>query len=98
MGVPVRFTIKEVDSGQHVKNTPDRSTLWEIQTPQVIAKDILAKGFAHAIEKEVTVTDDVSLAELVGNRVKIVEGSADNIKITVPSDLIFAHQLLDSHA
>jgi len=94
VGMPIRYTIKQVDSSLHVKSTPNRSTLWEMQTPQVIKRDILERGFAHALFHNITVTDDVSLAELVGNQVKLVEGSYDNIKITVPSDLIFAHQIL----
>jgi 2-C-methyl-D-erythritol 4-phosphate cytidylyltransferase len=96
IGTPVRYTIKQVDRGLNVQCTPDRSTLWEMQTPQVVAKEVLVKGFAHAKLHGITVTDDVSLAELVGNKVKLVEGSHDNIKITVPSDLIFAHQILKS--
>lgn len=96
VGLRVRNTIKEVDSEGHVKATPDRTTLWEMQTPQVVAKEILIKGFSHALIHGITVTDDVSLAELIGNKVKLVEGSYDNIKITVPSDLLLAHHILDA--
>lgn len=99
--VPVKFTIKEINDKQFVKNTPDRSTLWEIQTPQAIKADILQKGFIKANEINLTVTDDVSLVELLGLHVKLVEGAYTNLKITTPDDLIIAEQLVnafrDSH-
>lgn len=96
VGMPVRFTVKEADHTNHVKATPDRSTIWEIQTPQVIARDLLVAGFRHALDRGLTVTDDVSLAELIGKKVKLVKGSYENIKITVPSDLIIAETLYDN--
>lgn len=94
--MPVKFTIKEVDTDQFVRNTPDRNLLWEIQTPQVLHREILIQGFAHAHQNKLTVTDDVSLAELINKQVKLVEGSHTNIKITVPSDLAIACQLIKS--
>lgn len=96
VAMPLKFTVKEVDSNQFVKNTPDRSKIWEIQTPQVLHREILIEGFNQAYEKEITVTDDVSLAELINKPVKLVEGSHTNIKITVPSDLAIACQLIQS--
>lgn len=99
-GMPLKYTIKECDDKQIAKQTPDRSKMWEIQTPQVIKKDLLEKGFKQAISKNLTVTDDVSLIELLGLPVKIVEGSYQNLKITTPDDMIFAEMLLKnrSHA
>lgn len=94
--IPVKFTVKESDTENFVKNTPDRNKLWEIQTPQVLSREIMAKGFEYANLEDVTVTDDVSLAELIGRSVKLVEGSHINLKVTVPSDLKIAHQLLQS--
>ena len=93
-GVPLRFTVKEWKDEQIVKSTPDRSKLWEIQTPQVVKKTILQEGFRHAEGSGITVTDDVSLAENVGHPVKLVKGSERNIKITLPEDLLLANHLL----
>lgn len=94
VGQPVRFTIKQTDHSHFVKATPPRECIWEIQTPQVIKKALLEEGFAHAIKNKITVTDDVSLVELCGHPVKLVEGSPHNIKVTLPSDLTIAEQYL----
>lgn len=97
-GMPVRFTVKECDGKQVVVSTPDRNNIWEIQTPQVIRTEILKKGFAHALENGLTVTDDVSLVEHLKLPVKLVEGSYNNCKITVPEDLALSEFLLkESH-
>ena len=92
--MPIKFTIKEHDGHQFVKNTPDRSLYWEIQTPQVIKLELLKKGFEHVIQHHLTVTDDVSIVELLNLPVKLVEGSYNNLKITTPDDLILADCLL----
>ena len=68
--------------------------LFEIFTPQILSYDILEKGFAYVQKNQITVTDDVSLAELVGHKVKIVESSYENIKITTASDLKLAEAIL----
>lgn len=83
----VKSTIKVCDNEKFIVNTPDRETLWEAQTPQVIRQHLLEEGFAYANEKGLTVTDDVSLVELIGKPVQIVEGCYSNIKITTPEDL-----------
>lgn len=93
VAMPMKYTVKIADSEGLVLSTPDRTTLWEIQTPQVLKKDLLEKGFDYARTNELTVTDDVSLAELIGAPVKLVAGSHKNIKITVPSDLGIASSL-----
>lgn len=90
-GMPLKFTVKEHDGQGFVTKTPDRSTLWEIQTPQVIRRDWLLEGFRHTNS---IVTDDVSLVEQIGHPVKLVEGSYQNIKITSYDDLILAQQFL----
>ncbi len=86
VGMPIRFTVKECDEQQMVVRTPDREKVWEIQTPQVLEYRLLEKGFTLVHEKGLTVTDDVSIAELLGHPVKLVEGSTGNIKITTPED------------
>ncbi|MEX1012755.1 MAG: 2-C-methyl-D-erythritol 4-phosphate cytidylyltransferase [Waddliaceae bacterium] len=95
LGVPIRFTVKEINESQHVVSTPNRSQLWEIQTPQVIREPLLRKGLKFIEEREVAVTDDVSIVEALNLPVKIVEGSRMNLKVTVPEDLIIAETFLN---
>lgn len=97
LGVKVKSTIKVCDGAQVVLETPDRNSLWEIQTPQVIRLTLLKEGFKYAQEHSLTVTDDVSLVELLGKPVKVVEGSHANIKVTTPEDLEFVEKLIDKH-
>lgn len=94
VGMPVKFTLKEHDGSCMVKQTLNRSHIWEIQTPQVIRIPLIKQGFHHAQKHEITVTDDVSLVELLNHPVKLVEGSHMNIKITSPEDLLVAEGLL----
>jgi 2-C-methyl-D-erythritol 4-phosphate cytidylyltransferase len=98
VGVKVKSTIKVCDDAQVVINTPNRANLWEIQTPQVVRLGLLKEGFAYAQKHQLTVTDDVSLVELLGKPVKVVEGSHMNIKVTTPEDLVFVEQFLEQHA
>lgn len=90
LATPLKYTLKEADNHGMVVKTPDRSRYWEIQTPQVIKRDILEAGFIKAHEENLSVTDDVSLAELMGYPVKLVLGSDNNIKITTQEDLSWA--------
>lgn len=94
-GMPIKFTVKQTNEQGFVLHTPDRSAIWEIQTPQAIKRSLIAKGFETALEQGLTVTDDVSLAELLGHPVKIVEGSNSNVKITTPEDLVLVDRLLE---
>ncbi|MGM0439495.1 MAG: 2-C-methyl-D-erythritol 4-phosphate cytidylyltransferase [Chlamydiota bacterium] len=93
VGMPVAFTVKQADENGFVSSTLDRSHIWEIQTPQALRQDLLRKGFEYANHHHLTVTDDVSLAELLGEQVKLIEGSRKNIKITTPEDLSVAQQI-----
>ena len=94
VGMPIKFTIKEVNTEGFVCSTPDRTRFWEIQTPQVIRKDLLLKGFEKVKQNHLTVTDDVSVVEQLGLPVHIVEGDYKNIKITTPEDLFIAEKLI----
>ena len=87
LGCPVRYTVKQVKDG-HVDKTIMRDNLFEIHTPQMITPDLLDAGFKMARDQDTTVSDDVSLVELLGHPVRIVEGSPRNIKITYPDDLL----------
>lgn len=98
VGVKVKSTIKVCDGAQVVVDTPNRASLWEIQTPQVIRLELLKEGFKYAEEHQLTVTDDVSLIESLGKPVKIVEGSYTNIKVTTPEDLMCVEKLIEKHA
>lgn len=98
VGVKVRSTIKVCDGAQVVIDTPNRDSLWEMQSPQVIRLSLLKEGFAYAQQHQLTVTDDVSLVELLGKPVKVVEGSYANIKVTTPEDLICIEKLIEKHA
>ena len=87
---PIKSTIKQADSNGIVKATLDREVLYATHTPQVLAKEILREGFLEAEKSNSTVTDDVSLAELIRKPVKLVMGSSCNIKVTTPEDLEIA--------
>lgn len=95
LGVPVKFTIKECSSEKLVTHTPKRENFWEIQTPQVIKKELLELGFDFANRNHLTVTDDVSLVELLKHPVKLVEGSYNNLKVTTPIDLELLRLLME---
>ena len=91
--VAVKSTIKLVDlKSMTVERTLDRTKLWDTQTPQVFKKDIIVKAYDNMLQKNPT--DDATLVEQMGAKVKIVEGSYDNIKITTPEDLRLAELLL----
>ena len=95
--VPVKDTIKIVKGGI-VKETPDRSTLQAVQTPQVFDLDLLRGALKKAKQDQVTITDDCSAVEYLGMSVKIVEGDERNIKVTTPMDLKIAELLMEENA
>ena len=88
--VPVKDTIKVAHADLTVADTPDRTSLWAAQTPQVFRFDIIAR--AYRLESEAT--DDASLVERLGYQVKLYPGSYDNIKVTTPQDLELAELIL----
>lgn len=92
--IPVKDTIKVVEGGI-VSTTPDRNTLKAIQTPQVFDIDLLKGALKKAFESGAAITDDCSAVELLGYKVKIVEGDECNIKVTTPMDLKIAQLLLE---
>ncbi len=92
-GVPVIDTVKEVDKGLVIK-TPARSRLWLIQTPQAFKLKILKESYKKAIKQGLHYTDDASMVEANGGRIKVIMGSYSNIKITVPEDLKIIEALL----
>lgn len=92
--IPVKDTVKVVTGGI-VTTTPDRSTLKAIQTPQVFDVDLLKGALKKAGQDGAGITDDCSAVELLGYKVKIVEGDERNIKVTTPMDLKIAQMLLE---
>lgn len=92
--IPVKDTIKVVE-GRVVKSTPDRATLFAVQTPQVFDFDLLRGALTKAKLDNLAVTDDCSAVEHMGMTVKIVEGDERNLKVTTPLDLKIAEMLLE---
>ena len=92
--VPVKDTIKVVQGGL-VKETPDRSSLAAVQTPQVFDFDLLRGALKKAEADGAQVTDDCSAVERTGMKIKIVEGDERNLKVTTPMDLKIAELLLE---
>lgn len=95
VAVPVKDTIKIVDQDKLVINTPERSTLWAVQTPQTFSYSLLISAYQKAKEDNFLGTDDASLVEKIGKKVAIVSGSYENIKITTPEDLIIGQAILE---
>ena len=92
--VAVKDTIKTVREDGSVENTPDRSTLRAVQTPQVFEASLLKAALQDVAEKNVSVTDDCSAVERLGKVVFLVEGDEENMKITTPVDLVLAEAIL----
>ncbi|MCR5833495.1 MAG: 2-C-methyl-D-erythritol 4-phosphate cytidylyltransferase [Selenomonadaceae bacterium] len=92
--VPVKDTIKVVDADNFVKSTPTRSELVAVQTPQGFKRDILLAAYEKAAVDNFLGTDDASLVERIGAKIKIVEGSYENIKVTTPEDISIAESIL----
>lgn len=90
---PVRDTIKRVADGRIVE-TPERSSCWAAQTPQVIRRDWLEAGLEEAARRGRLATDDAQLAEWAGHPVEVVESTGPNPKITRPEDLTGAEAML----
>ena len=91
--VPVKDTIKVVNQEHDVLDTPDRNSLWVIQTPQIFRRDLLERAHKEICED---VTDDAAMVERLGFPVKIFMGSYRNIKITTLDDLALASVLLQT--
>ena len=89
-------TIREVDDNGFSKKLLDRSRLWSMQTPQCIELEIAVKSFEKAKRDGFIGTDDVSLVEYIGGKVKIVEASEYNFKITTPIDLKLAEVIINN--
>ncbi|WP_138159191.1 2-C-methyl-D-erythritol 4-phosphate cytidylyltransferase [Peptoniphilus catoniae] len=92
---PVKDTIKVSYNSNTVEYTPKREELWAVQTPQVFLKDVILKAYKQAFEENYYGTDDCSLVEKTGRKVKLILNDYKNIKITTPEDLILAKALVE---
>ena len=89
VSVAAKDTIKYVDSDMKVVNTPNRAHLYMAQTPQVFKYSSIKDVYKLVFDEKIKVTDDSSLLEIVGKKVKIINGDYTNIKITTQEDLLF---------
>jgi 2-C-methyl-D-erythritol 4-phosphate cytidylyltransferase len=95
LGIPAVDTLKNVDNNGRIVNTMQRDGIWQAQTPQVFQYQLIKKAHDYALSKGFTGTDDASLMENIGKRVKMIYGSPYNIKITTPEDLVIALSILN---
>jgi len=94
VAVRAKDTMKVASTDGRVEKTLNRSSLWNVQTPQTFQRSILLEAYRFAEKNNLTATDDSFLVEQIGVSPIIVEGSYDNIKITTPDDLLLAELLL----
>lgn len=95
VGVPVKDTIKQVNRDGVVSQTPDRSTLWAVQTPQVFWVEPMVAAFRKAYSEGYVGTDCASLLERTGVPVWVHPGTAENLKLTTPEDFLLAETILE---
>ena len=92
LAVPARDTLKRIGADGRVAETVDRSLIWQAYTPQMFRFAALHRALADALVAGVAVTDEASALEWVGQAPRLVEGRADNLKITRPEDLEWLRQ------
>ena len=92
--LPVKDTIKAISKEGFVSKTLERDSLWHVQTPQTFKYDLIIRAYREGVAKKLLGYDDASFVESLGKRVKVIEGSPYNIKITTPEDLIIAKGIL----
>jgi 2-C-methyl-D-erythritol 4-phosphate cytidylyltransferase len=83
-----------VSEDRRIQSTPERSSLWEIQTPQVFKRELIVDAHERAERDGVEATDDAMLVERLGKPVFIIDGERTNLKITVPEDVWLAESLI----
>ena len=92
--LPVKDTVKVVSKEGFVSKTLERNSLWHVQTPQTFKYELIMKAYREGLAKKLYGYDDATFIEHLGKKVKVIEGSPYNIKITTPEDLIIAQGLL----
>jgi len=95
LALPAKDTLKLANRDEAViSKTLDRSQVWQAQTPQMFRYGLLEDCLRKALDNKVNITDEASALEWAGHSVKLIEGSASNIKVTTPEDLALAEFLL----
>ena len=92
LAVPARDTLKRVDSEGRVRETVDRSAIWQAYTPQMFRLGALHRALADSLVADVAITDEASAMEWAGQAPRLIEGRADNLKVTRPEDLEWLRQ------
>lgn len=97
VGMPVKDTIKIVDEDTFAKETPNRSMVWMVQTPQAFSYPLIYDAYTRMLaDEDAAITDDAMVVErMTDYKVKLIEGSYENIKITTPEDLDVAEKFFE---
>jgi 2-C-methyl-D-erythritol 4-phosphate cytidylyltransferase len=92
LAVPAKDTLKRADASGRVVETVDRSLIWQAYTPQMFRLGALHRALADSLVSNVSITDEASAIEWAGQSPRLIEGRADNIKVTRPEDLEWLRQ------
>jgi len=96
LGLPASDTLKLADGSGYIEKTLERDSVWLAQTPQAFDYSLIKKAHDSARKEGFRGTDDASLVERIGEKVRIIRGNINNIKITTPEDLAIARSILGS--
>ena len=94
LAFPLKDTIKKVNKENFIESAIDRNNVWQMQTPQAIKYELALEAFEKSKKDNYYGTDDISLVERLGKKIKIVPCSYENIKITAKDDLSIAEGIL----
>ena len=97
IGMPSKDTVKIADQEGFIKETPQRSSVWIIQTPQVFRYSLIREAYRRIMESgTVNVTDDAMVVEqTLGTKIALAEGSYENLKVTTPDDLLKCRAIVE---
>jgi|SRR5690606_18017776 2-C-methyl-D-erythritol 4-phosphate cytidylyltransferase len=93
LAVPARDTLKRAGADGRVEQTVDRSVIWQAYTPQMFRLGALHDALSKALQARVAITDEASAMEWAGQAPRLIEGRADNLKVTRPEDLHYLQSL-----
>lgn len=96
-GIPSTDTLKNLKDG-FTSGSVDRSSIIRVQTPQVFDADLIKGALTYCVKNGIPVTDDSSAIELMAVKTRVTPGSAVNIKLTTPEDLVFARAIIEERA
>lgn len=98
LAAPVTDTLKQARPGSgRIESSPDRRRVWRALTPQMFRYGLLRRCLRNALASGQSVTDESSALEFAGYQPRLVEGRSDNLKVTVPEDLVLAAFIIDQH-